>query len=258
MSASTGYRQLRVRLFHDHIDTVIWFPEPVSYAASGLGADLVADLQRWAVDAEAGLDDDFHWRSDELRESFLATARVLASRVAAELGDAFEVEAVHGDPVRADGPASNPRAEAAFSTLAAAHARQWAASQALIGADGGWFAYAPLSGAVFTPDGGGSAGGTPPTLTPSKVDSVKTFDDLFAELSEKAATRPEGSGTVAELDAGVHAIGKKIVEEAAEVWMAAEFQSNDEAAEEISQLLYHLQVMMIAKGLSLPDVYRHL
>jgi phosphoribosyl-ATP pyrophosphohydrolase len=87
---------------------------------------------------------------------------------------------------------------------------------------------------------------------------VKTFDDLFTELSEKAASRPEGSGTVAELDAGVHAIGKKIVEEAAEVWMAAEFQSNDEAAEEISQLLYHLQVMMLAKGLSLADVYRHL
>ena len=87
---------------------------------------------------------------------------------------------------------------------------------------------------------------------------MKTFDDLFTELNAKAVARPEGSGTVAELDAGVHAIGKKIVEEAAEVWMAAEFQSNDEAAEEISQLLYHLQVMMIAKGLSLADVYRHL
>ena len=87
---------------------------------------------------------------------------------------------------------------------------------------------------------------------------MKTFDDLFAELSEKAASRPEGSGTVAELDAGVHAIGKKIVEEAAEVWMAAEFQSDTEAAEEISQLMYHVQVMMIAKGLSLADVYRHL
>jgi len=87
---------------------------------------------------------------------------------------------------------------------------------------------------------------------------VKTFDELFAELSEKAVTRPEGSGTVAELDAGVHAIGKKIVEEAAEVWMAAEYQSDTETAEEISQLLYHLQVMMIAKGLSPADVYRHL
>ncbi|TFC51633.1 phosphoribosyl-ATP diphosphatase [Cryobacterium sp. TMT1-21] len=87
---------------------------------------------------------------------------------------------------------------------------------------------------------------------------MKTFDDLFAELSDKARTRPEGSGTVRELDAGVHAIGKKIVEEAAEVWMAAEFQSDDEAAAEMSQLLYHVQVMMLAKGLTPADVYRHL
>ncbi|GAB3540488.1 phosphoribosyl-ATP diphosphatase [Arthrobacter tecti] len=87
---------------------------------------------------------------------------------------------------------------------------------------------------------------------------MKSFDTLFAELSEKASARPSGSRTVAELDSGVHGIGKKVVEEAAEVWMAAEYQSNEEAAEEISQLLYHLQVMMIAKGLTLEDVYKHL
>ena len=87
---------------------------------------------------------------------------------------------------------------------------------------------------------------------------MKTFDDLYAELADKARTRPEGSGTVAELDAGVHAIGKKIVEEAAEVWMAAEYQSNDETAEEISQLLYHLQVLMLAKGIEPADLWRHL
>ena len=90
------------------------------------------------------------------------------------------------------------------------------------------------------------------------LDLVKTFDELFAELSEKAASRPEGSGTVAQLDAGVHAIGKKIVEEAAEVWMAAEYQSDEETAEEISQLVYHLQVLMVAKGLTPADVWRHL
>jgi len=87
---------------------------------------------------------------------------------------------------------------------------------------------------------------------------VKTFDALWEELDEKARTRPEGSGTVAELDAGVHAIGKKIVEEAAEVWMAAEFQSDDALAMEASQLLYHLQVLLLARGLTLADVYRHL
>lgn len=87
---------------------------------------------------------------------------------------------------------------------------------------------------------------------------MKTFDQLFAELGEKAATRPEGSDTVARLDAGVHSIGKKIVEEAAEVWMAAEHETDAECAEEISQLLYHLQVLMLAKGLTLEDVYAHL
>ena len=87
---------------------------------------------------------------------------------------------------------------------------------------------------------------------------MKTFDDLFAEISEKAVSRPEGSGTVAELDKGVHGIGKKIVEEAAEVWMAAEYQSDTELAEEISQLIYHLQVMMVAKGLEPADIWRHL
>ncbi|MDO9454862.1 phosphoribosyl-ATP diphosphatase [Nocardioides sp.] len=87
---------------------------------------------------------------------------------------------------------------------------------------------------------------------------MKTFDGLWAELSEKARTRPEGSGTVAELDAGVHAIGKKLVEEAAESWMAAEHEGKERAAEEISQLLYHAQVMMLALDLEPADVYQHL
>ena len=87
---------------------------------------------------------------------------------------------------------------------------------------------------------------------------MKTFEELFAELSDKAASRPEGSRTVAELDAGVHAIGKKLVEEAAESWMAAEHEGAERAAEELSQLLYHAQVMMIASGITLDDVYAHL
>ena len=87
---------------------------------------------------------------------------------------------------------------------------------------------------------------------------MKTFDALFAELAERARTRPEGSGTVAALDAGVHSIGKKIVEEAAEVWMAAEHEGPERAAEEISQLIFFTQVLMLAADVSLEDVYRHL
>jgi phosphoribosyl-ATP pyrophosphohydrolase len=87
---------------------------------------------------------------------------------------------------------------------------------------------------------------------------VKTFEDLFAELGDRAATRPVGSATVAALDAGVHAVGKKILEEAGEVWLAAEHEADDALASEISQLLYWTQVLMISRGLTLDDVYRKL
>ena len=87
---------------------------------------------------------------------------------------------------------------------------------------------------------------------------MKSFEALFAELKEKAASRDPNSGTVRELDMGIHAIGKKVIEEASEVWMAAEHEGRERTAEEISQLLYHVQVMMIACGLELSDIYRHL
>jgi phosphoribosyl-ATP pyrophosphohydrolase len=87
---------------------------------------------------------------------------------------------------------------------------------------------------------------------------VKTFDGLFAELCAKADAGDPTSGTVALLSGGVHAVGKKVVEEAAEAWMAAEHEGPARAAEEISQLLYHAQVLMIAAGLTLDDVYEHL
>lgn len=87
---------------------------------------------------------------------------------------------------------------------------------------------------------------------------MTSFDSLFADLAHRVATRPEGSRTVAEFDAGVHAIGKKIVEEAAEVWMAAEYEDDNRTAEEISQLLYHVQVLMLARGISLEQVNAHL
>jgi phosphoribosyl-ATP pyrophosphohydrolase len=87
---------------------------------------------------------------------------------------------------------------------------------------------------------------------------VKTFDGLFAELADKVAERPAGSGTVTALDAGVHEQGKKILEEAGEVWLAAEHEPDDALAEEISQLLYRIQVLMLGRGLTLEDVYKFL
>ena len=87
---------------------------------------------------------------------------------------------------------------------------------------------------------------------------MKTFETLWAELSEKASMRPEGSGTVDALDACIHSIGKKILEEAGEVWLAAEHESDEALAEEISQLIYHVQTLMLARGLSINDVYKFL
>ena len=87
---------------------------------------------------------------------------------------------------------------------------------------------------------------------------MKTFDQLFAELQAKAASKDPNSGTVRELEKGVHFIGKKIIEEAGEVWIAAEHESDERLAEEVSQLLYHVQVMLIARGLNLDAVYAKL
>jgi len=91
-----------------------------------------------------------------------------------------------------------------------------------------------------------------------KDQAVKTFDELWVELSARARERPEGSGTVAALEAGVHAQGKKVLEEAGEVWIAAEHESDERLAEEVSQLLYRVQVLMLGRGLTLDDVYRYL
>ncbi|MDK8796126.1 phosphoribosyl-ATP diphosphatase [Corynebacterium sp. MSK044] len=87
---------------------------------------------------------------------------------------------------------------------------------------------------------------------------MKNFDELFAELSTKAVERPTGSGTVEALDKGPHAIGKKIIEEAGEVWIASEYQSDEELAEEMSQLIYWTQVMMVSRGLTPDDIYKYL
>jgi phosphoribosyl-ATP pyrophosphohydrolase len=87
---------------------------------------------------------------------------------------------------------------------------------------------------------------------------MKTFDELWLELSQKVASGAEGSATVASVEAGVHTIGKKILEEAGEVWLAAEHEGDEALAEEISQLLYHLQSLMLARGLSINDVYKYL
>jgi phosphoribosyl-ATP pyrophosphohydrolase len=85
---------------------------------------------------------------------------------------------------------------------------------------------------------------------------MKSFDELWLELKDIEKNRPEGSSTVDSLDAGIHAMGKKIIEEAGEVWLAGEHESNESLALEISQLIYRLQVLMLARGLTPEDIYK--
>ena len=85
---------------------------------------------------------------------------------------------------------------------------------------------------------------------------MKNFDQLYAELAEKAISRPDGSATVAALDAGVHAMGKKSIEEAGEVWLAGEHETNEALALEISQLIFRLQVLMVSRGITPEDIYK--
>lgn len=87
---------------------------------------------------------------------------------------------------------------------------------------------------------------------------MKSFDELYVELQQKVATGDAASSTVRAVADGVHAAGKKVVEEAAESWMAAEHEDVDRTAEEISQLLYRVQVLMLARGISMDDVYKYL
>ena len=87
---------------------------------------------------------------------------------------------------------------------------------------------------------------------------MKTFDELWLELDRKIAAQDVASNSVALINAGVHEIGKKILEEAGEVWLAAEYQGQRELALELSQLLYYIQVLAKARNISVEDIYREI
>lgn len=85
-----------------------------------------------------------------------------------------------------------------------------------------------------------------------------TFEEMVALARSRKAELPEGSATTALFKGGSHAIGKKLVEEAAESWMAARYESNNDLALELSQVLYYVACMMAEHGLSAEEVYARL
>lgn len=85
-----------------------------------------------------------------------------------------------------------------------------------------------------------------------------TFEDMVELAQQRKREMPEGRSTTELFRKGAHGIGKKLVEEAAESWMAARFESREDVALELSQVLYYVACMMAEKELTLEEVYSKL
>ena len=77
---------------------------------------------------------------------------------------------------------------------------------------------------------------------------------LWRTITERASERPEGSYTAELLDAGVGACARKVGEEAVELTVAALDESDDRVLEEAADLVYHLYVLLAARGLDVAQV----
>lgn len=70
----------------------------------------------------------------------------------------------------------------------------------------------------------------------------------------RARQRPAGSDTVHWLDQGPDGLGRKLLEEAAESWMAAKHEDQDSVRLELSQVLYFTVCLMVSRGVTLDEV----
>lgn len=157
--ADTTGSLIRIRLYPDYADTVLWLYGPVPYADAKLSPALTADLEAWEAAYYASLDSNQSWKHPQAAAPFTATGRKLAQRLAEELGDGFEVDFHSYAPrslrkrFRSEQPSQNPAAADAFRAMVAAEEELKARIEADQSDGVGWFAYAPLSGTVFDPGG---------------------------------------------------------------------------------------------------------
>ncbi|WP_130859965.1 bifunctional phosphoribosyl-AMP cyclohydrolase/phosphoribosyl-ATP diphosphatase HisIE [Gracilibacillus phocaeensis] len=84
------------------------------------------------------------------------------------------------------------------------------------------------------------------------------IEHVMEEVEQRKLERVENSYTNYLFDKGVDKIGKKVIEEAGEVVIAAKNQDNEEVTKEVSDLLYHTFVMMADQGVALSDVKQEL
>jgi phosphoribosyl-AMP cyclohydrolase / phosphoribosyl-ATP pyrophosphohydrolase len=84
------------------------------------------------------------------------------------------------------------------------------------------------------------------------------LDELYRLIEDRKEKRPEGSYTTYLFNAGLDKILKKIGEESTETIIAAKNRSTQQMTSEISDLLYHLLVMMSECGVRLEDIHKEL
>jgi phosphoribosyl-ATP pyrophosphohydrolase/phosphoribosyl-AMP cyclohydrolase len=92
----------------------------------------------------------------------------------------------------------------------------------------------------------------------ASADRFEVLAQLEAIIKEREETRPEGAYTTYLFDKGVDKILKKIGEEASETIIAAKNKDNDELRLEVSDLIYHLLVLLQERKLPLDDVLAEL
>ena len=155
MTERSADGRLIVRVVPDLAGTVLWSGGVLDHADACLSPGLEADLRAWEACHRTRLDPGVRVHDPADARAFARTGAALADRPAGELGDGVEVHLVVGGRTIhwSSGPPTNPRAARALHDRAAqaeAEAREIAARHP----DGGWYAYAPLSGTRFRPSRG--------------------------------------------------------------------------------------------------------
>jgi phosphoribosyl-ATP pyrophosphohydrolase/phosphoribosyl-AMP cyclohydrolase len=111
-----------------------------------------------------------------------------------------------------------------------------------------------FSGGTAGQRGGGAAG----RLVVGEDPGGHLLSRLAATIAARAAERPEGSYTVQLLDRGVPKVSQKLGEEAVELVVAANAEDDARVAAESADLLYHLLVLLKARGITLDAVLHQL
>ena len=95
-------------------------------------------------------------------------------------------------------------------------------------------------------------------MPPNDPSPREILERLEAVLVERRETRPEGSYVVQLLDGGWPAIEAKILEEAREVVAAGRDESDAALTHEVADLLFHVMVGLVARGVAIESVYAEL